>query len=188
MLGSGASVEPAPHNNALKLTSRAALAIVPQVIIRAWVLNFLVFCLVASFLGGDAVNGRRQGGRYFLSDHGTLTEVSRSVWLYSRAHVYATWGATAGAILGAMVLLAAQPSRAIGGDSLLVGLMAGGMISLVSTELLKGRPGPAPIGAFVGAFFSVLPLEWRSPYGPKDGRAARQWVEAEGAARMEPRS
>jgi hypothetical protein len=50
--------------------------------------NFLVFFAVAVSIGGDAANGFRSDGHYFLANHGKLTEVSESVWLYSRAHAY----------------------------------------------------------------------------------------------------
>jgi hypothetical protein len=49
-------------------------------------LNFSAFWCAAVALGGDAINGKTEGGRYFLANHGKLTEVSGSVWRYSRAH------------------------------------------------------------------------------------------------------
>jgi hypothetical protein len=51
-------------------------------------LNFAAFLLVAMSIGGDAVNGRQSAGHYFVASHGKLTEVSRAVWMYSRAHSY----------------------------------------------------------------------------------------------------
>ena len=68
-------------------------------------LNFGVFWSVALYLGGDAVNGQMGGGRYFLANHGRLTEVSAGVFGYSRLHVmslfvthplafFAAWRAT----------------------------------------------------------------------------------------------
>ena len=51
-----------------------------------WVANFLVFGAVSVMIGGDALNGHSDGAHYFLDQHGKLTEVSRSVFQYSRTH------------------------------------------------------------------------------------------------------
>lgn len=62
--------------------------------------NFGVFVAVAIHLGGDAVNGKVEGGHYYLygvraeSGHKVYTEVSKSVFTYSKWHVYSifvTW-------------------------------------------------------------------------------------------------
>lgn len=52
------------------------------------ILNFFVFLAGTSYLGGDAVNGKQMDGKYFVASHGKLTEVSKSVFLYSRLHVF----------------------------------------------------------------------------------------------------
>lgn len=52
------------------------------------VLNFVAFAVAAATLGGDAVNGKVQDGRYYLASHGKLTEVSHAVFTYSRIHCY----------------------------------------------------------------------------------------------------
>jgi hypothetical protein len=49
--------------------------------------NFAAFFVVALMLGGDALNGKIEDGRYYLANHGRFTEVSSAVWHYSRAHV-----------------------------------------------------------------------------------------------------
>ena len=49
----------------------------------AW-LNCAAFVLIGLTLGGP--NSHVEDGRYYLTDHGTRTEVSRKVWAYSRAH------------------------------------------------------------------------------------------------------
>jgi hypothetical protein len=46
----------------------------------------VVFVLVAAAIGGDAINGHEKQGRYFLQAHGRATEVSRSVFIYSKWH------------------------------------------------------------------------------------------------------
>jgi hypothetical protein len=53
--------------------------------------NFAVFVAVALRLGGDAVNGKVEDGRYFVSSHGKDTEVSRETYLYSRTHARSVW-------------------------------------------------------------------------------------------------
>jgi len=49
-------------------------------------LNFLAFWLIGASIGGGAQLGRITGGRYFLGDHGRLTEVSAWVYWYSWVH------------------------------------------------------------------------------------------------------
>ena len=49
-------------------------------------LNFISFVIVASLLGGDALNGHVTNGHYFLDSHGRLTEVSAQVFNYSAWH------------------------------------------------------------------------------------------------------
>jgi hypothetical protein len=51
-------------------------------------LNFAIFFVVAQFIGGDAVNGFARDGHYYLNNKGHFTEVSRSVFMYSKWHVY----------------------------------------------------------------------------------------------------
>ena len=54
-------------------------------------LNFLAFAIIATCLGGDAINGRSENGHYFFSSHGKETEVSEAVYSYSRIHTYSVW-------------------------------------------------------------------------------------------------
>lgn len=58
-------------------------------------LNFLLFLAGTFYFGGDAVNGKAEGGKYHLwgSHHGEkgYIEVSQSVFDYSRWHVYSVW-------------------------------------------------------------------------------------------------
>jgi hypothetical protein len=48
--------------------------------------NFLWFINESVTLGGDALNGYVRNGHYFISGHGSATEVSRSTWEWSRLH------------------------------------------------------------------------------------------------------
>jgi arginine exporter protein ArgO len=49
-------------------------------------INFFAFVVVAILIGGDALSGKVEAGRYFLGQHGTYTQVSRGVFLYSAFH------------------------------------------------------------------------------------------------------
>jgi hypothetical protein len=55
-------------------------------------LDFVSFLIGASYIGGDAVNGKIDGGRYYLYGpyHGMkgYHEVSQAVFDYSRWHAY----------------------------------------------------------------------------------------------------
>ena len=59
------------------------------------ILNFILFAAGTYYFGGDAVNGKAEGGKYYLwgSHHGEkgYIEVSPSVFHYSRWHVYSLW-------------------------------------------------------------------------------------------------
>ena len=57
-------------------------------------INFVLFVAGTFYLGGDALNGYRQGGHYFLGMHsqGPFTEVSQSVFLYSEWHAFILTG------------------------------------------------------------------------------------------------
>jgi hypothetical protein len=48
--------------------------------------NLCVFVLVAAALGGDALSGYEEHGRYFLRARGRTTEVSQFVFTYSKWH------------------------------------------------------------------------------------------------------
>lgn len=52
----------------------------------AAMINFYSFIFVDVLIGGDALNGRIVGGRYFLGSHGSYTEVSHRVFIYSECH------------------------------------------------------------------------------------------------------
>lgn len=54
------------------------------------VLNMTVFGITIMFLGGDALGGKIEEGRFFVSNHGNLTEVSQSVWLFNYYHAIFT--------------------------------------------------------------------------------------------------
>ena len=62
--------------------------------------NFTIFIIVSLLLGGDAVNGHAENGRYFLDSHGKLTETSHAVFIYSKIHVYSLFVSHPLAMLG----------------------------------------------------------------------------------------
>ena len=73
--------------------------------------NFVAFWLIAVYLGGDAVNGRAVGEHFYLSSHGKLTEVSESVWNYSKWHVYSVWVTHPLGLLAAFLYLRLRKQR-----------------------------------------------------------------------------
>ncbi len=68
-----------------------------NMVLAVGMLNFLIFLAGAIYLGGDAVNGKVEGGRYYLwgvrteSGRKVYTEVTEPVFTYSRWHVYSLW-------------------------------------------------------------------------------------------------
>lgn len=53
--------------------------------------NFAVFVLIAIAIGGDAISGHAEAGRFFLASHGKLTETTKSIFFYSKVHTYSVW-------------------------------------------------------------------------------------------------
>jgi hypothetical protein len=75
-----------------------------QTLIAIGFLNFISFAVVASLLGGDAVNGKTDGQRFYLGSHGHYTEVSRSTFEYSRFHTHSVWITHSLLFIGAAIL------------------------------------------------------------------------------------
>src|SRR5690242_11639391 len=48
--------------------------------------NFVIFWVVAVYMGGDALNGFIKEGHYFIYAHGACREVAKSFWTYSYWH------------------------------------------------------------------------------------------------------
>lgn len=86
-----------------------AFLVVCRVILAIGFLNFAIFVAFALYLGGDAVNGKAEGGHYYLfgvaSGTGVkgYTEVSQAVFDYSRWHVYSVFVTWPLALLAAIV-------------------------------------------------------------------------------------
>jgi hypothetical protein len=117
---------------------------VVNVLFVAWLFNFLIFGFVAQILGGDAVNGRAEEGRYFLADHGTLTQVSKATWLYSRFHVY---GLAIHFTILLVALFFARGKLQVSSANWPLPVGTGVIVALGSIEFLKGTPGPAAVVA-----------------------------------------
>jgi hypothetical protein len=75
------------------------------------VLNFASFWVIALIVGGDAVGNPPQDGRYFVSEHGRRTEVSRSVYEYSLFHARSVWVTHPLALLGGVLLYCEDQKR-----------------------------------------------------------------------------
>jgi hypothetical protein len=67
--------------------------------------NFAAFFTVSVAIGGDALSGKVEAGRYYVSNRGRLTEVSPEVWEYSRWHAVITWVTSVLATLALAVMV-----------------------------------------------------------------------------------
>ena len=63
-----------------------ALSLTERIVVGIAIVNFVLFVLIAVWLGGDAINGTVRDGHYFLASHGHFTEVNRGVFAYSKIH------------------------------------------------------------------------------------------------------
>jgi hypothetical protein len=75
------------------------------------ILNFTSFFIISLVIGGDAVNGKTEGGKYYVSEHGHDTEVSRSVFDYSRFHAHSVWVTHPLAFVGVLLLCREHEKR-----------------------------------------------------------------------------
>jgi len=53
-------------------------------------LNFFTFLAVSGFLGGDALNGKQESGKYYVGSHGKYTEVSTPLYAFSGVQALTT--------------------------------------------------------------------------------------------------
>ena len=56
------------------------------------VVLFAIFIIFSLIVGGDAVSGKIEDGRYYVSSHGKLKEVSRTVYVLSAFSVMVLCG------------------------------------------------------------------------------------------------
>lgn len=76
---------------------------VPLLLRLIWIVslvNFLSFWIIAAANGGDAMNGIKDGGKYFLGSHRHYTEVSKAFFDYSRIHTISIWITLPVALIG----------------------------------------------------------------------------------------
>ena len=71
-----------PMNGPLRRTKRVA-----GILIVLGIANFFAAVCVSEIIGGDALNGKVDQGRYFLGDKGEYTEVKSTVYYYSLIHM-----------------------------------------------------------------------------------------------------
>jgi len=55
------------------------------------IINFGLFAVISIIIGGDAVNGYEEAGRYYLGGGGNRTEVNYIIFTISRLHVYSVF-------------------------------------------------------------------------------------------------
>jgi len=67
------------------------------------ILNFFVFMVVDFIAGGDAWNGKVDGGQYFLGQQGTYTPVGFVFWVYSFVHAWLVTASFPGMVFGLLL-------------------------------------------------------------------------------------
>ena len=72
----------------MNMNTRKALHYFCGTLVGIAIANFIVFVIVAAYLGGDAFNGKQIGEHFYLGWKGAYTEVSRNVFGYSQVHVF----------------------------------------------------------------------------------------------------
>ncbi|MFJ3011293.1 hypothetical protein [Pseudomonas fluorescens] len=69
------------------LSNRARWVLYPTLVLG--MLNFFTFIAISKYIGGDALNGYIQAGKYFVCAHGSCVQVSPETWQYSYWHAVA---------------------------------------------------------------------------------------------------
>ena len=87
------------------------LELICTLLVAIAILNFFSFVLIAGLLGGDALNGQGQAGHYFLGNHGKLTEVTRSIFVYSMIHARSLFVTHPLGIIAGLVLWFARKNK-----------------------------------------------------------------------------
>ena len=84
---------------------RGVRAVVVPAIFGLVVANFLAFAALSFYLGGDALSGKVELGRFYLGSHGHYTEVSHQVFRYSQMHAQSVEYSMPLAMLVSLLLL-----------------------------------------------------------------------------------
>ena len=74
-------------------------------LIAIGLLNWAAYLSICSRIGGDAVNGKIDGGKYYVGSHGRYVEVSQSTYEWSRLHTYLVWATHALQLAGMIILV-----------------------------------------------------------------------------------
>lgn len=99
-------LRPPPRKTSPRMNRAIWSCLIITIILAALpMLNIAAFIVVATILGGDALNGHAEGGHYFLRAHGRDTEVSQAVFNYSRIHAYTMFGSIALYLLAGLAVL-----------------------------------------------------------------------------------
>lgn len=72
------------------LSNRARWVLYPTLVLG--LLNFFTFIAISEHLGGDALNGYIQAGKYYVCAHGSCVQVSPETWQYSYWHAVTAMG------------------------------------------------------------------------------------------------
>ena len=65
------------------------------------ILGFFVFSMI---IGGSAGNGYQEAGKYFVGEHGSYIEVSKTIWLISSIYEILFWISLPLTPIGAFVI------------------------------------------------------------------------------------
>ena len=65
------------------------------------ILGFFVFSMI---IGGSAGNGYQEAGKYFVGEHGSYMEVSKTIWLISSIYEILFWISLPLTPIGAFVI------------------------------------------------------------------------------------
>ena len=71
-------------------------------------LNFGISSVVYHAIGGDAVKGKQENGRYYVATGSEHTEVSRTVYTYSLYHTISMWLTHVVGIAAMLVLMCSR--------------------------------------------------------------------------------
>jgi hypothetical protein len=82
-----------------------------NILIAVWIASLVVFVVVTIIIGGDAINGKTEGGHYYLYLQGHLNEVSSSIWHFDRTFTIFIMIVSPLSALGGTVLKAMSRKR-----------------------------------------------------------------------------
>ena len=51
----------------------------------------LFFFIFSFYIGGSAINGYIEAGKYFVTEHGSVSEVSKTIWTISKISEILFW-------------------------------------------------------------------------------------------------